>query len=464
MSRLTPPFSFQAAARVRRLRARGLRVPAPLVAALALTIFGACHRGAPSAASTPAAAVPDSARLAADVGYLASDALEGRRTGTAGNDSARDFIARRFSALRLRKVVPPPNCTVRCKTSFVQPFVARSAVAVRAGLPSEMPTANVVAMIEGRDPALRRQVIVLGAHFDHLGRSGFNALDPEAKDAIRNGADDNASGVATVLELARLLKARPTARSIAIVAFSGEELGLLGSAWFVEHAPFPLDSVQAMLNFDMVGRLRDDKLMVYGTATAKEMAGIVNDANTAPALKLIALGDGSGPSDHASFYLRNLPVLHFFTDLHDDYHRATDDAERINAAGMARVTAFAERIVRTLGDRPSRLTFVRAPVTATQTGMPTRSGPQPYLGSIPDMAAIDIRGVRLTGVRPGSPAESAGLKAGDIIIAIGGREVTDLYTYTDALYAHAPGDEIEVVVLRDKARLALKVTLTRRAG
>ena len=131
---------------------------------------------------------------------------------------------------------------------------------------------------------------------------------------------------------------------------------------------------------------------------------------------------------------------------------------------MARVAAFAERIVRTLGDRPARLTFVRAPVAAAQPGMPSRSGPQPYLGSIPDMAAIDVRGVRLTGVRPGSPAEAAGLRAGDIIISIGGKEVTDLYTYTDALYSHAPGDKVEVAVLRDKARLAVTVTLTRRAG
>ncbi|HEX4934525.1 MAG TPA: M28 family peptidase, partial [Gemmatimonadaceae bacterium] len=249
-----------------------------------------------------------------------------------------------------------------------------------------------------------------------------------------------------------------------IVAFSGEELGLLGSAWFVEQTPFSLDSVQAMLNFDMVGRLRDDRLMVYGTATATELPKIVGEANTAPPFTLIAIGDGSGPSDHASFYLRNLPVLHFFTDLHEDYHRATDDAERINAAGMARVTAFAERITRALADRPARLTFVRAPVTATRTGTPSRAGPQPYLGSIPDMAAIDVRGVRLTGVRPGSPADSAGLRAGDIIIAIGGKEVSDLYTYTDALYAHAPGDEVEVVVVRDRARLTVKVTLARRAG
>ena len=432
---------------------------APCLFALLTALTGGCHGGT---APSPAYSAPDSARLAADVRYLAGDALEGRRTGTPGNDAARDYIARRFAKLHLQPIVAPTPCVGRCKAGFTQPFVANSAVAQRAGLPAAMPTANVVAMIPGRDPALRGEVVVLGAHFDHLGRSSFNALDPEAKDAIRNGADDNASGVATVLELARLFKGRPAARSIAVVAFSGEELGLLGSAWFVEHAPFALDSVQAMLNFDMVGRLRDDKLMVYGTATAREMAGIVNDANVPPAFKLVAIGDGTGPSDHASFYLRNLPVLHFFTDLHDDYHRATDDAERVNAGGMARVVGFAERVTRALADRPSRLTFVRAPVAAAPTGAP-RSGEQPYLGSIPDMAGIDIRGVRLTGVRPGSPAELGGLKAGDIIISLGGREVTDLYTYTDALYAHAPGEEVEVVVLRDNARMTVKVKLTHRA-
>ncbi|HEX4933681.1 MAG TPA: M28 family peptidase, partial [Gemmatimonadaceae bacterium] len=163
-------------------------------------MLGGCHGGT---APTPAPAVPDSARLAADVAFLSSDALEGRRTGTPGNDSARAFIARRFAALRLQPIVIPVRCTGRCPAGYVQPFIARSAVAARAGLPAEMPTANVVAMIPGRDPALRGQVVVLGAHFDHLGRTGVNALDPEAKDAIRNGADDNASGVATVLELAR---------------------------------------------------------------------------------------------------------------------------------------------------------------------------------------------------------------------------------------------------------------------
>jgi hypothetical protein len=433
-----------------------------IFASLAALLAGAaCRSSSPGLA---AVALPDSVRLAADVRTLASDAMEGRGTGSAGNDSARALIARRFRALRLTPVVPPATCNGDCSAQFDQPFVARSVAAAHAGLPAELPTGNVVAMIPGRDPSLRGQVVVLGAHLDHLGRSSFNALDPEAGTAIRNGADDNASGVATILELARLLSRNPPARSVAIVAFSGEELGLLGSAWFVEHAPFPLDSVQAMLNFDMVGRLRDDKLMVYGTATATELADIVNAANIAPAFRLIAIGDGTGPSDHSSFYLKNLPVLHFFTDLHDDYHRATDDAERINAGGMARVTGFAERITRTLADRPARLTFVRQPVAASAMGSQSRTSSQAYLGSVPDMGAPEIKGVRLSGVRPGSPAEQGGLKAGDIIVELGGRPVTDLYSYTDALYAHQPGAAVTIVVLRGTERVTATVTLGKRGG
>ena len=428
---------------------------------LAVALSTGCHLGAPLS-RTPLRA--DSTMLVGDVRYLASDALEGRGTGTAGNDSARAFIARRFATVGLTPIVLATGCARDCRPQFSQPFVARSAAAAHAGRIAELPTGNVVAMIPGRDPALRGQVVVLGAHLDHLGRSTFGALDPEHPNEIRNGADDNASGVATIIELARLLKANPPRRSVAIVAFSGEELGLLGSAWFVEHAPFALDSVQAMLNFDMVGRLRDDKLMVYGTATATEMAEIVAGANTAPAFKLVAIGDGTGPSDHASFYLKNMPVLHFFTDLHDDYHRSTDDADKINAGGMARVVEYAERIVRTLGDRTARLTFVRAPVQASAMGASSRSGVQVYLGSVPDMGAVDVKGMRLSGVRPGSPADLGGLTAGDVILSIGGVAVVDLNSYSDALYRHKPGDEVEIVALRGTERVTVKITLGKRGG
>jgi hypothetical protein len=318
-----------------------------------------------------------------------------------------------------------------------------------------------VALLPGSDPALRGQTIVIGAHIDHLGRSTAGALDPNAGDAVRNGADDNASGTAAVLELARLLSAHPTRRSVLFVNFSGEELGLLGSQYFVEHSPVPLDSIVAMLNFDMVGRMRGDSLIVYGVATAREFPALLDSANASVGLHLRGIADGFGPSDHSSFFARNIPVLHFFTNLHDDYHRATDDADKINAAGEARVIALAERIVRDLDGRNARLTFVRAAAPAPMAG--ARTGSNVYLGSIPDMSAPDVKGLRLTGVRAGSPADSAGLRAGDIVVELGGKEVTDLQSYSDALYSHQAGDEVDLVVQRGGERVKLRVRLGRRA-
>jgi Zn-dependent M28 family amino/carboxypeptidase len=231
---------------------------------------------------------------------------------------------------------------------------------------------------------LRNQYVVIGAHFDHLGRSAQRALDPGSRDAIRNGADDNASGTAAVLELARLFSLAPPRRSIVFVAFSGEELGLLGSQYFVEHSPVPIDSIVAMINFDMVGRLREDKLIVSGVSTAVELPALLDSANTSAAeprgrspwespLRITALGDGFGPSDHSSFYARNVPVLHFFTDLHDDYHRASDDVDKVNAQGEAHVVDVAERVVRGIADRAARLTFVRS-ATPPRTVAGSRRG------------------------------------------------------------------------------------------
>ena len=422
------------------------------VAVLALLVgTGACHaRTGPSAAATP-----DSLAVRRDIAYLASDALEGRMTGTPGNDSAAAYIARRYAALRLRPL----------SAGYLQPFDGRSAADVHTGHTGARLTQNVVALLAGTDPNLRGEYVVVGAHFDHLGRESTFAQDPEAGNAIRHGADDNASGTAAVMELARLFARRPAKRSILFVDFSGEELGLLGSRWFVEHAPVPLDSVQAMVNFDMVGRLRDDKLIVYGTASATELKGVVDSANAAqtPPLRVTAVGDGFGPSDQSSFYEKGIPVLHFFTDLHDDYHKATDVASKIDAGGEARVIALAQRVVRALADRPSRLTYVRT--AAPQRAM--AAGPESsvvYLGSVPDMAASDVVGMRLTGVRPGSPADLGGLKAGDVIVEFGGVAINDLYSYTDALYSHQPGDKVKVVVLRDGKRVELEVTLGRRAA
>lgn len=432
-----------------------------------LALAGAGCRPATTLRSAPA--VADSAILGQDIRHLASDALEGRRTGTPGNDSAAAYIARRLAALGVERVITNPSGCGRgngngaCAPGYLQPFVARPAAAGRAGLPSELPSNNVTGIIRGTDPALRGQYVILGAHFDHLGRSTFGALDPNAGAEIRNGADDNASGTSAVLELARLLKRNPPKRSVLLALFSGEEFGLLGSQYFVENLPVPRDSVQAMLNFDMVGRLRNDKIIVYGVATATELPGIVSAANLTPPLQVSAVGDGFGPSDHASFYAKNLPVLHFFTDLHEDYHRATDEADKINLAGLARVVTFAERITRALGDRPARLTFVRAPVAAApQSG--SRQPSQVYLGSIPDMGANDVAGLRLSGVRAGSPADSAGLAEGDVIVELAGKAVKDLYTYSDALYGLQPGATVTIVYLRGGERRSTKVTLGRRPG
>jgi S1-C subfamily serine protease len=180
------------------------------------------------------------------------------------------------------------------------------------------------------------------------------------------------------------------------------------------------------------------------------------------ALNVSGIGDGYGPSDQTSFYAKDIPVLHFFTDQHEDYHRATDDVEKINAAGEARVVDLAYRVVTNLANRQSRLTFVRLAAPPQRMGGP--QGSQTYLGSVPDMSATDVVGMRLMGVRPDSPADKGGLKTGDVIVEFGGVPVKDLYSYTDALYSHKPGDVVKVVVMRGTQRVELSVTLGKRGG
>jgi C-terminal processing protease CtpA/Prc len=213
-----------------------------------------------------------------------------------------------------------------------------------------------------------------------------------------------------------------------------------------------------MLNLDMVGRLRNNRLLVLGVASAQELGGLVDSLAKGTGLAIAASGDGWGPSDHASFYAAHMPVLHFFTDTHEDYHRTTDDADKINDDGIVTVAWYVSDIASTLATRANKLTFVDAPKPAPMAG-----GYGAYLGSIPDMSSSP-GGVRLTGVRSGSPAEKGGIKAGDVITKIGETVVGNLYDMTDALRAHKPGDTVEVVVLRDGQKVTLTVTLGKRDG
>ncbi|MGH7516426.1 MAG: M28 family peptidase, partial [Gemmatimonadales bacterium] len=400
---------------------------------------------APAAAQTPAD------KLLADVRHLADDRLEGRLTGTPGADSAAAYIARRFAETGL----------VPLAEGWFQDFVVSpDAPAARHAPVAGARGRNVIGVLRGSDPRLRREAVVVGAHYDHLGLGGVFALDPDSTGAVHNGADDNASGTAALIDIARRLSRRPPARSVIFIAFGGEELGLLGSAHYVREAGSGA-RIAAMLNLDMVGRLRDGRLIVYGTGSATEFSPLLDSLNRAAKLELALRPDGYGPSDQSSFYAAGVPVLHFFTNVHEDYHRSTDDWQKIDAAGLERVAGFAANVATAVANRPARLTFVALPLTAH--GGSATGGYGAYLGTVPDMSGTQS-GVRLAGVRAGSPADKAGLKADDVITRIGDYEVPDLEAMTSALRNHRPGDTVEIVVRRGDALTTLTATLGTRGS
>lgn len=395
---------------------------------------------------------PAARRVLADVRFLADDRQEGRGIGTAGLERAGNYIRDGFARAGLR-------------VSFQDFTIPPDAPAVLHTTLGGTATRNVVAIIPGTSPALKGELVVVGAHYDHLGLGGFGALDPDSTGRVHNGADDNASGTAALLEIGRLLAGRRPARTVVLVAFSGEELGTLGSSYFVQHSvPQPIDSLYAMLNLDMVGRMRNARLVALGAATAREFPALLDSLNTPARFDLRASGDGWGPSDHAVFFATRHPVLHFFTDLHDDYHRSTDDWDKLNVAGIAAVAQFVADLALALANRPGALTFVDAPRPQAAAG---GSGYGAYLGTIPDMSGggvPDGGGVRITGVRAGSPAELAGLAAGDVITAIGDKRVANLYDMTDALRSHHPGDTVVVVTRREGVERRATAVLGKRGG
>lgn len=337
-------------------------------------------------------------------------------------------------------------------------------------IPLERPsleTRNVVAVLEGAGP-LAEETVVVGAHYDHLGRGGLmsGSLAFLSND-IHNGADDNASGTALMLELARRLAARPDPlpRRVVFIAFSAEERGLIGSQYYVEHPFFPLESTVMMLNFDMVGRLNGkNELTMIGTGTSPGIEAIVEALGRSAGLeikKVPGLTDGFGGSDHQSFYAKNIPVLFAFTGIHSDYHRPSDDSDRINFAGLVRLADYLELILLDIVRRPERPPFAR--LAAPQRGGPQASSPSMRsgvsLGVMPDYADESSSGMKITGVREGGPAAKAGLMGGDSIIRVGGKAISTIYDYMESLSRYQPGETVDVVVRRDGKEVTIPVKL-----
>jgi len=409
----------------------------------------------PAAGLRGQTATPPVERVLEDVRFLASDSLQGRLTGTPQADTAAAYVARRFAQVGLQA----------SPRGWFQDFViARDAPsAVRAGI-GGVTGRNVIGVLPGREPGLRNQIVVVGAHYDHLGLGRFGTLDPDSAGIIHNGADDNASGVAALMRIAGILAAAPPPRTVVFIAFSGEEEGLLGSSYYVRNPIFPMSSVVAMVNLDMVGRLRNDRLLVYGSATATEFPALLDSLNASAGFALHYQGDGHGPSDQSSFYDAGKPVLHLFTDLHEDYHRTGDDWWKVSGEGILRVADFTAAVVRAIATRPEPPTYVNLPPPPVTARTPAATpGYGAYLGTIPDMAG-GTTGIRLSGVRSGSPADSAGLRRDDVIIRIGDQEVPDLQAMTDVLRSHRPGDVVEITFLRDGVEQKVKTRLGTRGA
>ena len=380
------------------------------------------------------------------VRYLADDALEGRFSGSAGERCAGEFIAAKFASLGL----DPAG-----DDGYFQELPLASAAQPHAPAGQGR---NVVGLLRGADPALSETAVVIGAHYDHLGLGEFGSTGEAGE--IHNGADDNASGVAALLAAARALTGGlKTARSVLFIAFTGEELGLIGSSWYADHPAFPLDRTVAMINLDMVGRLEDGELIVYGMGTAAEWRDILRAANADLGIPLAFEESGFGPSDHTSFYANEIPVLHFFTNVHGDYHRHTDDADKIDAWGLGLVARLTENVARLVATRPEPLAVI--PGIGERTESPRGSGA--WLGTVPDFTPVDF-GVLLAGVTGGSPAEAVGLQRGDVLVGLGEHEVADLQGFTDALAAYRPGDEVVLKYLRDGEAHETTVRLGDRAN
>ena len=389
-----------------------------------LLIVGAC-RNAPA----PEVSMQE------DVRILASDSLTGRETGTEGARLAADYLENRMKQLGLKPAAGEGGYFQ--EFSFKPKKDPHSEVVFGQTSDSSVTGINVLGLIDNGGA----RTVIIGAHYDHLGMGGEGSLHRGEPD-IHNGADDNASGVAVLLQLANRIRNWPEAKdNYLILSFSGEEMGLLGSNYFAKNPTLDLKDVPYMLNLDMVGRLRQDStLSVSGTGTSPIWPQMLNSLN--PGFKLVLSESGVGPSDHTSFYLQDIPVLHFFTGQHEDYHRPTDDAGRLNYQGMEQITGYLFELVKGMESQNE--------VAFRKTKNESEEVPRfkVALGVVPDYL-YDGKGMRIDGVSEGKPAQAAGLQKGDIVVKMGDSTVIDMMSYMRALSAFEPGQSAEVVVERE---------------
>lgn len=324
-------------------------------------------------------------------------------------------------------------------------------------------TENLFAMLEGTDPKLKDEYIIIGAHYDHLGWGGPTSNYHGNKPMIHNGADDNASGVAVMLEIARLLSEQQPKRTIIFVSFTSEELGLLGSNYFVNHPPIDLSKVSMMVNLDMVGRMQNDNLFAIGVASSSMFPSLLNELDsTDVTIKITQSESPIAASDNTSFYLKNIPSIFFFTGVHLDYHRPSDDWEKINYLGCDKAANFIANFVKKVADLDVKLPFTRATNDNNSESKPSSGssyGSKVWFGIIPNFEN-EPKGFKISGSSPGSPAEKAGLIENDIILKIDQNEIKNIHDFMFALKEHKPGDEVKVIFLRDGKEKTTTVKLT----
>ncbi len=391
------------------------------------------------------ASVIDSNLIRKHITYLASDKLKGRAPGTSGELKAAEYIADYFRQCKLNP---------KGENGFFQPFTYRQSHNPHDTVQSEGVSytgKNVIGYLDNG----KENTIVIGAHYDHLGTDGrCSSLEKKAKGKSHNGADDNASGTAGVLELANYYSANNITEEVnfLFICFSAEEAGLIGSKYFTNHPTVALDKIQCMVNMDMIGRLVDStkKLLVYGVGTSDIFVSRLNDMNQGR-FQLILDSAGIGPSDQTSFYLKKIPVLHFFTGQHSDYHKSSDDIEKINFTGEVHVLEFIKDLVTNFAQQP-KLRFYE-----TRTNETAKTSFKVTFGIMPDYG-FQGKGLRIDAVNKDKPAERAGLKDGDVVTGINELVITNIYDYMGALGKFQKGQTVKVSFLRNNKPMSLDLT------